>query len=326
MGNGLLISLWVVALCASAIVVLGAIGLLPFLLVLAVWGGLSYLRFRTSLALLFLPLALFFVMAEPILNHSPMAYRYSCMNGLQQLSVALLNYEDQNGRLPSAHTDIGGKPAHSWRTALLPQMEMKPLFERLDFSEPWDGPHNSSVWEGVPLLQFKCSTEWGSNSTFTSYFAVVDPRTMWPPDHPMTYQDIKDGTVNTIMLIEAPDRGIDWPDPRDLSFDEAVDLLTTVPDRPQHEMYEGFLYKPAPCLNVAMAVSQRCLPLPLPRDLAESLLTAAGGEEPWDGKVESYYVPELDWVKIAGLSAFVILSLLPAGVFFSGRIPRGTSG
>ena len=63
----------------------------------------------------------------------------------------------------------------------------------------------------------------------------------------------------------------------------------------------------------------RSLPLPLPKKLAESLLTAAGGEKPWEGKLDSYYVPELDRAKIAGFAVFVVLSVLPAVVFFSGR-------
>ena len=90
-----------------------------------------------------------------------------------------------------------------------------------------------------------------------------------------------------------------------------------------HEVSHGFLYRPAPFLNVVFADAHlECLPLPLPRDLAESLLTAAGGEEPWDRwdrEVGSYYVPELDWLKIAVLAVFVVLSVLPVRVFSTGR-------
>ncbi len=38
----------------------------------------------------------------------------------------------------------------------------------------------------------------------------------------MRFQDIKDGTCDTILLVEIADSDINWMEPRDISFDQAI--------------------------------------------------------------------------------------------------------
>ena len=46
------------------------------------------------------------------------------MSNLKQIGLALLNYEQTNGRLPpAAVADKQGKAMHSWRTLILPYLE-----------------------------------------------------------------------------------------------------------------------------------------------------------------------------------------------------------
>src|SRR5437867_12176876 len=64
-------------------------------------------------------------------------------NSLRQIARALLNYHEENGRLPPAV--VYGKdsqPLYSWRVLLLPYLEDENLYRQFKLDEPWDGPHN----------------------------------------------------------------------------------------------------------------------------------------------------------------------------------------
>jgi hypothetical protein len=46
------------------------------------------------------------------------------MNNMKQIGLAILNYEEANGKLPPAYTvDKNGKPLLSWRVLILPYLE-----------------------------------------------------------------------------------------------------------------------------------------------------------------------------------------------------------
>ena len=72
---------------------------------------------------------------------------------------------------------------------------MESHHKQFDFSEPWDSPHNCNAMQGESTLYHHCPAA-TDKMTETNYFAVVDPRTgSWPPDHPMSLKDIKDGAL-----------------------------------------------------------------------------------------------------------------------------------
>src|SRR5262245_21426383 len=74
------------------------------------------------------------------------ARRMQCNNHLRQIAIALQNYHDAYQCLPPAYTvDAAGKPLHSWRTLILPFMEGKAVYDKIDLSKPWDDPVNKAV-------------------------------------------------------------------------------------------------------------------------------------------------------------------------------------
>jgi prepilin-type processing-associated H-X9-DG protein len=145
-----------------------------------------------------------------------------CFNNLKQISLALMNYDSRYGSLPPAYiADQNGKPMHSWRVLILPFLEQESLYKQYDFSEPWNGPHNSRLMEKCPTL-FRCPSASNENRSATNYVAVVGDTTMWPNNRCVQFESIKDGAANTIMLVEVADSNINWMEPRDLSFDQAT--------------------------------------------------------------------------------------------------------
>jgi prepilin-type processing-associated H-X9-DG protein len=141
-----------------------------------------------------------------------------CTNNLKQLGLALQNYNDVFKCFPPAFTtDENGKPKHSWRVLILPFIEQKALYDRYDFNEPWNGPHNSQLAKEMPAV-FRCPNDKANPGTMTDYVAVVGPETIWQPDHCTKFDEIKDGSSQTIAVIEASGAKVNWMEPRDLSF------------------------------------------------------------------------------------------------------------
>jgi prepilin-type processing-associated H-X9-DG protein len=149
------------------------------------------------------------------------ASRTECKNHLKQLALAMHNYHDQYGSFPPAYiADKNGRPMHSWRVLLLPFLEFGHLYKEYRFDEPWNGPHNRLLAEPAPSV-FHCPADTGTK-TDTSYVVVVGPKTIFPGASSIKIADIEDGTSNTILLVEATDSGINWLEPRDMSYEDAV--------------------------------------------------------------------------------------------------------
>ncbi|HUY92074.1 MAG TPA: DUF1559 domain-containing protein [Pirellulales bacterium] len=141
-----------------------------------------------------------------------------CVNNLKQIGLGLQNYNDVYKCFPPVYTtDENGKPMHSWRVLILPFIEQQALYKRYDFNEPWDGPHNSLLAKEMPAC-FRCPRDTANPGTNTDYVAVVGPETIWQPDQGTTFAEIKDGSSNTIAVIEAAGAGVNWMEPRDLPF------------------------------------------------------------------------------------------------------------
>ncbi len=58
-------------------------------------------------------------------------------NGLHLIALALRMYRQDKGCFPPAFVaDSSGKPLHSWRTLILPYLDMSALYQAYDFAEP----------------------------------------------------------------------------------------------------------------------------------------------------------------------------------------------
>lgn len=142
--------------------------------------------------------------------------RTECISKVKQITLALQNYHDIYGTFAPAYiADENGRPMHSWRVLILPFLEQGKLYDQYDFNEPWDGPNNSKLAAEIPRV-FQCTSNYArGQSLMTSYVAIVGPESAWPGEKTTTLGDIKDGTSNTILVVEVADSGIHWMEPRD---------------------------------------------------------------------------------------------------------------
>ncbi len=133
--------------------------------------------------------------------------------------MAVANYESTFGSLPPAYV-LGpdGRPWHSWRVLILPFLEQSEVYNAYRFDEPWDGPNNRKLAGKVGSIFLRSGLDPATRQT-TSFVAVVGRETAWPGEKALTFDEIGDGTRDTIMIVEVPDGSIPWMAPADLEFD-----------------------------------------------------------------------------------------------------------
>jgi prepilin-type processing-associated H-X9-DG protein len=150
------------------------------------------------------------------------ARRSQCTNNLKQLGLAMHEYHDNYKCFPPAYIpDEDGKPMHSWRVLLLPYLEQQPLYEAYNFDEPWDSPGNLALAAQMPPF-FRCPSDGESGRSETSYAMLVGPQTISDGPTANGIGDIKDGTSNTILLVEVTGSGINWLEPRDVDVEKSA--------------------------------------------------------------------------------------------------------
>jgi hypothetical protein len=148
------------------------------------------------------------------------ARRAQCTNNLKQIALAMHNYHDTYGSLPPAYiADESGRPMHSWRVLILPFLEQGALFAQYNFDEPWDSPENLALADLMPEV-FRCPSDASSGALETGYAMIVGPGTLFDGADPARFQDITDGTSNTLLSVEAAGSGIHWMEPRDLDVEQ----------------------------------------------------------------------------------------------------------
>ncbi|MCO6044684.1 DUF1559 domain-containing protein [Aeoliella sp. ICT_H6.2] len=139
---------------------------------------------------------------------------------LQQLSLALLNYESVHGHLPASYsTNAQGEPLLSWRVHILPFLEQSALYDQFRLNEPWDSPHNKQLMAQMPEV-FRGSTGGGANATKTTFLVPTGKGTVFEGTQGVRLRQITDGTSNTLMILQLkPEKAVEWTRPQDIKID-----------------------------------------------------------------------------------------------------------
>ena len=346
--------LYAVALFASAVVTFGCLGVMPAVLIILLWAYVIARRPRPlaslvdCLAILHLTVFLLGFLLLPwlglaVIDPPEMFWRQGCKNNLKQIGLALHDYHETYGTLPPAYiAKQNERSMHSWRALLWPfiersQLYPKGLYLKYNFHQPWDSPNNGELVSGMPYV-YACPEATDSSNghgNYTSYAAVIGPRTAWPGLVGRRFTDFKDGTSNTILLVECKPGDILWAEPRDLTVEEALDLL--VPSEPwtaPNHHWENFFYEYAGGRNVLFADgSVEHVPCGADRDHLRSLITIDdGGVRPdrdhWYQLWKETKRLRID--RCCAFGVFVLLTFLPLPWIWlkprsARRVPSGTA-
>jgi hypothetical protein len=124
---------------------------------------------------------------------------------------------------PSRLLDKDGKPLCSWRLFIRPFMDTAGDGIPTDWRQPWNAPINrefGTVMGGY----YHCPVGQGTKSCMTDYVAVVGPDTIWRDTEPAKLPE-DDAGKDKILVIEIVNSDIHWMEPRDLTLDEALDMI-----------------------------------------------------------------------------------------------------
>lgn len=153
------------------------------------------------------------------------AWKSQCAMNLKQIGIALQNYEATTGSLPPALiADANGTPMHSWRMLLTPYLERNDVHEAYDFNQPWNGAANSALAQSRPVI-FACPANEETGGTATSYVVVTGPGFAFEGGKSANSRMAVGGLSHTIAVVDLADSGIEWTEPRDVTFEEFVARL-----------------------------------------------------------------------------------------------------
>jgi hypothetical protein len=148
------------------------------------------------------------------------ARRSMSMNNLKQIGLAMHMYHDKQKRFPSpASFDAAGRPLLSWRVHVLPFLDQEDLYKQFRLDEPWDSEHNRQLIGKMPPV-FRSPMLGEAESGRTTYLVPTGEGTLFPGTRPVAMSEVRDGTSNTILAVEAdPKQAVVWTQPQDLPFD-----------------------------------------------------------------------------------------------------------
>lgn len=169
------------------------------------------------------------------------ANRISCSNNLKQIGIALHNYHDTLGSLPSGYVCVPQSdpaytaPGWGWAALLLPFLEQDNLARQIDFSLPVEHPAHAGV-RTLPLKLYTCPAD-----PRAGLFTVLDANGGPLADAASNSYAACFGAL--VEIAEEPDRG------NGLFFRNSRVRLTDITDGTSNtiavgERYAGFTMTP----------------------------------------------------------------------------------
>jgi hypothetical protein len=168
--------------------------------------------------------ALLAAIAPPFKEARTRAQRTQSVNQLKQLGLAMHNYHDVHGSFPAVgSTDADGNLLLSWRVHILPFVEQQKLYDQFHLDEPWDSEHNRKLIAKMPAEAYRCpASKHRPEQGLSTYRVVSGEGTVFPGREGIPIKEIKDGTSNTIMIVEVDDdHAVIWTKPEGLPLDPA---------------------------------------------------------------------------------------------------------
>jgi hypothetical protein len=144
-------------------------------------------------------------------------------NKFKQILLAMHNYHDVYKMFPPRDDlrDEQGRSGLSWRVHLLPFVDQQKLYDEFRLDEPWDSLHNKPLMEKMPEVY---QSRWIDVAPgHTTFLAPVGEDTVFGGSKPIRFSDIRDGTSNTVVLVEVkPQLAVPWDRAGGLCFRSRV--------------------------------------------------------------------------------------------------------
>lgn len=149
---------------------------------------------------------------------------------MQQIAIAMLNYEAIHGRLPAGENfDSNGQPWLSWRVQILPLLGYQSLYDQFNFDQPWNSSANLPLLSQMPdVFRSPSDSPTTAGSRFQTFTGPDAPFGRLPAGEDQLgpqLRDFDDGVSQTILFVQAGNNQVTpWTKPEDLEFDASNPL------------------------------------------------------------------------------------------------------
>ncbi len=153
------------------------------------------------------------------------AARMASTNNMKQIALGMHANSDATGVLqgPFAAGLAGPATGHSFRVGLLPYIEQGNLYQQIDLTQPWNSVKNAAA-TGASVKTYLDPSNPASLGTATPYRLFVGPGALFDGTAKMPkFQDITDGTSNTILAVSAT-QTVPWASPQELPYGPGIPL------------------------------------------------------------------------------------------------------
>ncbi|MCR9199950.1 MAG: DUF1559 domain-containing protein [Planctomycetaceae bacterium] len=155
----------------------------------------------------------------PSMGHPEGSRRTQCKNNLKQIGLAMHNYHDVHASFPPLQ--VGPIP-QTWRLRLLPFLDPPDRFLQIhddyDYHQPWYSQANVRFATTAPEF-YTCPSALRAglidSSRLTAYVGLESSDALLSVSAAQKIRDVKDGTSNTMMIVESCGSDIIWTEPRD---------------------------------------------------------------------------------------------------------------
>ncbi|SFH54458.1 DUF1559 domain-containing protein [Planctomicrobium piriforme] len=198
------------------------------------------------------------------------ARREQCKDNLKHIGLALHNYQEDYGSFPPAYTvDVQGNRLHSWRTLILPYLDQKPLYDKIDLNKPWDDPANAEVMS-AQLAVYQCPSA-DLAPTQTTYLAFSGDDFCFAPTKGRAFTEITDGLPNTVMIFETDkSHAVGWGSPDDGGAELFLQCNDKTPQTHTGGSYVALADGSVRFVGMGVKLTEKT---------RKTLMTIAGGEE-----------------------------------------------
>jgi len=316
--------LWLFAIFASSITVFG--GIIGGALACGIWllwacwfraKHLTLVEGLTAIALIGLGLAVGLPLQRGGPHHG--VNLHVCEVSLHDVAHSVLDFRRSDGTLPQDFETSSGRRL-SWRVRVTPYLGTERISQKYGLDEEWDADNERQLL-AESLDWFDCVTSLRNHSQKgTRYYAVRGAGTYWDTSVHNSDHIAPSQFRNSIMLIESNIPTVNWHEAGDLSFEEAVGLLTSAANWNKGEGHyydRGYFWKPIALRGVALGDGTVMhLNTPIPEEMARSLLLVAEGGDDVLRQLEPYSRSPFHYGNIFALCFFLLIVVLPGIVAF----------
>ncbi|WP_339733998.1 DUF1559 domain-containing protein [uncultured Gimesia sp.] len=171
-------------------------------------SGLTWVELCVLLGIITLTIAL---LLPAVQKSREQARKSSSKNNLKQFGLALHNYHDLHRCFPPGGTIREDDVAmHGWVMLIMPFLDQNNLSSKIDYNEPWDSPHNLTVYEILPYAYQIPGVDIHVTSTGYGLTHYLGNPNLLHRNSNVTFDKMKNGDANTWLIGEVAGNYQPW--------------------------------------------------------------------------------------------------------------------